>query len=57
MGKKKIKIGGHGALVCALRNPGKYLSVSAFAPISNPIQSPWGIKAFTNYLGSVEAGK
>ena len=44
-------MGGHGALVCALRNPTQYLSVSAFAPISAPIQAPWGVKAFTGYLG------
>ncbi|KAJ3093106.1 hypothetical protein HK102_009539, partial [Quaeritorhiza haematococci] len=50
-------MGGHGALVCALRNPGAYKSVSAFAPISNPVNCPWGVKAFTGYLGSVEAGK
>lgn len=45
-------MGGHGALICALRNPGLYKSVSAFAPICNPIKCPWGIKAFTGYLGS-----
>lgn len=45
-------MGGHGALVCALRNPDQYRSVSAFAPIVAPIQSPWGQKAFTNYLGA-----
>jgi S-formylglutathione hydrolase len=45
-------MGGHGALVCALRNPEKYLSVSAFAPIVAPMQCPWGEKAFTNYLGT-----
>jgi S-formylglutathione hydrolase len=45
-------MGGHGALICALKNPGKYKSVSAFAPISNPINCPWGQKAFTGYLGS-----
>jgi len=45
-------MGGHGALVCALRNPGKYRSVSAFAPISNPMQCPWGKKAFEGYLGA-----
>jgi len=45
-------MGGHGALVCALRNPGLYQSVSAFAPITNPSQVPWGIKAFSNYLGN-----
>ncbi|XP_069746388.1 S-formylglutathione hydrolase isoform X2 [Narcine bancroftii] len=44
-------MGGHGALVCALRNPGKFKSVSALAPICNPIQCPWGQKAFTGYLG------
>ena len=45
-------MGGHGALVCALRNPGLYRSVSAFAPIAAPMQCPWGQKAFGNYLGS-----
>lgn len=45
-------MGGHGALVCALRNPGRYRSVSAFAPISNPSNCPWGEKAFSHYLGS-----
>lgn len=44
-------MGGHGALVCALKNPGLYKSVSAFAPISNPINCPWGQKAFSGYLG------
>ena len=44
-------MGGHGALVIALRNPGIYRSVSAFAPIVAPSQVPWGIKAFTGYLG------
>jgi S-formylglutathione hydrolase len=44
-------MGGHGALVCFLRNPGQYLSVSAFAPICNPSDCPWGIKAFNGYLG------
>jgi S-formylglutathione hydrolase len=50
-------MGGHGALVCALRNPGKYRSVSAFAPIAHPTACPWGQKAFRGYLGSVEAGR
>lgn len=50
-------MGGHGALVTFLRNPGKYVSVSAFAPICNPTNCPWGIKAFTGYLGSVENGR
>ncbi len=44
-------MGGHGALVCGLRNPGKYRSVSAFAPIANPVNCPWGRKAFAGYLG------
>lgn len=48
-------MGGHGALVCALRNPGRYRSVSAFAPISNPMQCPWGEKAFSRYLGADRA--
>ncbi len=45
-------MGGHGALICALKNPERYLSVSAFAPIVAPMRCPWGQKAFTNYLGS-----
>lgn len=45
-------MGGHGALVCALRNPGRYHSLSAFAPISNPADCPWGEKAFSGYLGA-----
>lgn len=45
-------MGGHGALVTALRNPARWQSVSAFAPISNPSSVPWGEKAFTNYLGN-----
>ncbi|KAJ3053204.1 hypothetical protein HK097_004800 [Rhizophlyctis rosea] len=45
-------MGGHGALICALKNPTLYKSVSAFAPISNPTDCPWGIKAFTGYLGA-----
>ena len=44
-------MGGHGALVAALRNPGQYKSVSAFAPIAAPSRSPWGRKAFSRYLG------
>ncbi|CUJ25281.1 MULTISPECIES: S-formylglutathione hydrolase [unclassified Achromobacter] len=44
-------MGGHGALVLALRNPGKFRSVSAFAPIAAPSQCPWGQKAFGAYLG------
>ncbi|MDY1032652.1 S-formylglutathione hydrolase [Stenotrophomonas sp. CFBP8980] len=45
-------MGGHGALVLALRNPGRYRSVSAFSPIVAPSQVPWGEKAFTAYLGT-----
>ena len=45
-------MGGHGALVTALRNPGRYRSVSAFAPVVAPTQVPWGQKAFTAYLGA-----
>ncbi|WP_434778061.1 S-formylglutathione hydrolase [Neisseria sp. Ec49-e6-T10] len=45
-------MGGHGALVIALRNLNRYRSVSAFSPICNPINSPWGKKAFSNYLGN-----
>ncbi|HAH4571365.1 TPA: S-formylglutathione hydrolase [Escherichia coli] len=44
-------MGGHSALIMALKNPGKYTSVSAFAPIVNPCSVPWGIKAFSTYLG------
>ena len=44
-------MGGHGALVIALRNPGRYRSVSAFSPIVAPTQAPWGQKAFSAYLG------
>ena len=44
-------MGGHGALVCALRNPGLYKSLSAFAPIAAPMRCPWGKKAFKGYLG------
>jgi S-formylglutathione hydrolase len=48
-------MGGHGALVLALRHPGLYQSVSAFSPIVAPSQVPWGRKAFTAYLGSDES--
>jgi S-formylglutathione hydrolase len=44
-------MGGHGALTLALRHPGRWRSVSAFAPIAAPTDSPWGVKAFTGYLG------
>jgi S-formylglutathione hydrolase len=52
--KKSISghsMGGHGALMIALKNPGQYQSVSAFSPIVAPTQNPWGQKAFTGYLG------
>jgi S-formylglutathione hydrolase len=45
-------MGGHGALVAALRNPGLYRSASAFAPIAAPMRCPWGRKAFSGYLGA-----
>jgi S-formylglutathione hydrolase len=45
-------MGGHGALTLALRNPGRYRSVSAFAPIVAPAQVPWGEKALAGYLGA-----
>jgi len=48
-------MGGHGALITALRNPDRWHSVSAFAPISNPSAVPWGKKAFDNYLGVDQA--
>ena len=44
-------MGGHGALTLALRHPGRFKTVSAFAPICAPTQCPWGEKAFTGYLG------
>lgn len=44
-------MGGYGALMIALRNPGRFQSVSAFAPIVAPSQVPWGKKAFSHYLG------
>lgn len=44
-------MGGHGALVVALKNADRYRSVSAFSPISNPINCPWGQKALSRYLG------
>jgi len=44
-------MGGHGALMCALKDPQSYQSVSAFAPICHPSETPWGVKAFSQYLG------
>lgn len=48
-------MGGHGALTLALRHPALYRSVSAFAPICSPTRCPWGVKAFTAYLGENQA--
>ncbi len=45
-------MGGHGALTIALRNPGRFRSVSAFAPIVSPLHCPWGEKALTGYIGT-----
>ncbi|MBC76023.1 MAG: S-formylglutathione hydrolase [Halobacteriovoraceae bacterium] len=58
-GIKKISIfghsmGGHGALVCGIRDSDKFESVSAFSPIVNPVNCPWGQKAFKGYLGDDE---
>lgn len=58
MGRQGImghSMGGHGAITIALRNPGRFASVSAFAPISSPANCPWGEKAFGGYLGSDRA--
>lgn len=59
MGRQGIfghSMGGHGALTLALRNPGRYRSLSAFAPIVAPSSVPWGEKAFPRYLGEDRAG-
>lgn len=45
-------MGGHGALTIGIKNPDKFRSISAFAPICAPTQVPWGEKVFTNYLGA-----
>ncbi len=58
MGRQGItghSMGGHGALTIALRNPGRFVSVSAFAPIVSPLNCPWGEKALTGYIGSDKA--
>ena len=49
-------MGGHGALTIALRNPDRFRSVSAFAPVASPMRCPWGIKALAGYLGDDRAG-
>ena len=48
-------MGGHGALTISLRNPGRFRSVSAFAPIVSPLNCPWGEKALTGYIGPDKA--
>jgi len=48
-------MGGHGALTIGLRHPGRYRATSAFAPIVAPMQVPWGVKAFSGYLGENRA--
>ena len=48
-------MGGHGALTLALKTPGRWRSVSAFAPISSPMRCPWGEKALGGYLGADRA--
>jgi S-formylglutathione hydrolase len=48
-------MGGHGALTLALKNPGRWRSVSAFAPIVSPMRCPWGEKALGGYLGEDRA--
>ncbi|MDE2597454.1 MAG: S-formylglutathione hydrolase [Sphingomonadales bacterium] len=58
MGRQGItghSMGGHGALTIALRNPGRFRSVSAFAPIVSPLACPWGDKALSGYLGADRA--
>jgi S-formylglutathione hydrolase len=57
--KKSISghsMGGHGALICALKNPHAYKSVSAFSPICHPLQSAWGQGCFSAYLGDDQHG-
>lgn len=57
-GKESImghSMGGHGALVIGLKNAERFKAISAFSPILNPIQVPWGIKAFSTYLGEDRA--
>lgn len=48
-------MGGHGALTLSLRNPGRFRSTSAFAPIASPMNCPWGEKALAGYLGDDRA--
>src|SRR3546814_11117245 len=58
MGRQSItghSMGGHGAITIALKNPGRFKSVSAFAPISAPMRCPWGEKALGGYIGPDQA--
>ncbi len=58
LGRQSItghSMGGHGALTIALRNPGRFRSVSAFSPIVSPMNCPWGEKALTGYVGGDRA--
>jgi len=58
LGRQSItghSMGGHGAITIALRNPGRFRSVSAFAPIASPINCPWGQKALGGYIGPDQA--
>jgi S-formylglutathione hydrolase len=55
MGVFGHSMGGHGALTLALRHPGLFRSCSAFAPIAAPMRCPWGVKAFSGYLGQDKA--
>jgi len=58
MGRQGVtghSMGGHGALTTALRNPGRFRSTSAFAPIVSPLHCPWGEKALSGYLGDDRA--
>jgi len=48
-------MGGHGALICAIKETGSYRSVSAFSPICHPVKSPWGENCFSHYLGEDQA--
>ncbi|KAF4756785.1 hypothetical protein FOZ63_019770, partial [Perkinsus olseni] len=50
-------VGGHGSLTVALKNPGKYKSVSAFAPACNLSETPWGFKAFGRFFGDDDKSK
>ncbi len=59
MGRQGVmghSMGGHGAITLALRSPGRFAAVSAFAPISSPMNCPWGEKALGGYLGTDRAG-